>query len=227
MLGLILILISGGCSSVASGGANVNTGGADPAAGPVLSLLVGGNTLDAGLESKLSGVYRNGITIMELLKGSGVVVFDEEGKHIRSVNRISLSHELEWELRLNGKVTTAAEWNQVVENNAKFSISAHTAGGEEVLQPIILAVNGGNRQTELTHSYVMVHTEDLTVRSLLKKSRFIRMAEDNKTLVSVLDYKPLSNETWMLQVNGKPLLESGMDMKLRPQDELEVNLVTR
>lgn len=46
-------------------------------------------------------------------------------------------------------------------------------------------------------------------------------------MLSVDDYTPLSNEEWKLKVNGKQLLDDGMDMKLRAHDELEILLTLR
>ncbi|MNL51395.1 hypothetical protein D3C87_1744910 [compost metagenome] len=74
---------------------------------------------------------------------------------------------------------------------------------------------------------MLPYSEDLSVRGVLKSSGMVVLAEDNKTVISIMDYKPLSNEAWTLKVNGKQLLDSGIDMKLRPQDTLEVALVLR
>jgi hypothetical protein len=88
-------------------------------------------------------------------------------------------------------------------------------------------VNGGSEQPELTHSYVLSFVEDLSVRGLMKNSGIIKLAEDNKTVLAVLDYTPLSSEEWKLKVNDKGLLGNGLDMKLRPQDKLEISLVLK
>ncbi|MNP41437.1 hypothetical protein D3C76_1351410 [compost metagenome] len=73
----------------------------------------------------------------------------------------------------------------------------------------------------------MLFKEDLTVRDLLKSCSSVQLADDNKKVLSVDDYTPLSNEEWKLKVNGKQLLDDGMDMKLRAQDELEILLTLR
>ncbi|MNC80349.1 hypothetical protein D3C75_1331160 [compost metagenome] len=55
----------------------------------------------------------------------------------------------------------------------------------------------------------------------------VHLAENNKTVLTVKEYKPLTNEEWKLKLNDKTLLDSGIDMKLRIQDELELSLVLR
>lgn len=70
-------------------------------------------------------------------------------------------------------------------------------------------------------------TEDLSVKLLMKNSGMVRLAEDNRTLLNVMEYTPLSNEEWRLRVNDKALLSNGVDMKLKPQDMLEIALVLR
>lgn len=62
---------------------------------------------------------------------------------------------------------------------------------------------------------------------MLKSSGLVHLAENNRTLLAVKEYKPLSNEEWKLKLNDKTLLDSGIDMKLRIQDELEISLVLR
>ncbi|MNN77227.1 hypothetical protein D3C81_1936710 [compost metagenome] len=88
-------------------------------------------------------------------------------------------------------------------------------------------MNGGSEQPKLTHSYVLPFTEDLSVRGLLNSSGIVKLAENNKAVLTVMDYKPLTNEEWKLKLNDKTLLDSGIDMKLRIQDELELALVLR
>ncbi|MNF09333.1 hypothetical protein D3C80_2099730 [compost metagenome] len=58
-------------------------------------------------------------------------------------------------------------------------------------------------------------------------SGIVQLAENNKTVLTVKEYKPLTNEGWKLKLNDKTLLDSGIDMKLRIQDELELSLVLR
>lgn len=69
--------------------------------------------------------------------------------------------------------------------------------------------------------------QDMSVKGLLKNSGMVRLAEDNRTVLTVMDYTPLSSEEWRLKVNDKGLLGNGVDMKLSPQDKLEISLVLK
>lgn len=193
-------------------------------AGPAFSLLAGNIEL-AGSGRQFSEVYKPGITLIELMKNSGIVTFSEDGSVIKTVNKVLLGPEIVWQIQLDDKIIT--DWHTSVQRGQAIVISAQPAAGAEPLQPILLTVNGGSGQPELTHSHILAYTENLTVRSLLKSSKIVQLSEDNKTILTAMGYAPLSSEDWKLKVNGKTLLNSGVDMKLRPQDELEISLVLR
>ncbi|MNO19092.1 hypothetical protein D3C76_88170 [compost metagenome] len=221
-LGIFMIAIMGGCSSVLGAQTEENDGGAGNA-GPAFSVRVGDSELAGSSGGQLSDAYKDGISLIELFKKSGVATFAEDGYSILTVNKVSLSPEWIWEIQLNGKKVT--DWDSGVDRGDNILIMAKPAAVDAQLQPVIFTVNGGSEQPEMTHSYVLPYSEDLSVRGVLKSSGMVLLAEDNKTVISIMDYKPLSNEAWMLKVNGKQLLDSGIDMKLRPQDTLEVALV--
>ncbi|WP_019909602.1 hypothetical protein [Paenibacillus sp. HW567] len=224
LLGIIIIATAGGCSSVLGTTADGSNSGARND-GPTFSLMVGDSELAGSSGRQLSEAYKSGISLLELLKSSGVATFAADGLSILSVNKVFLSPEWVWEIHMDGKKIT--DWNSNVDRDDSIIIAAKPAAGGAELQPVLLSINGGSEQPELTHSYVQPYTEDLTVRSMLKGSEMVQLAEDNRTVTTVMDYAPLSNEAWKLKVNGKPLLDSGIDMKLRPQDTLEILLALR
>ncbi|MEK4994217.1 hypothetical protein BK125_16305 [Paenibacillus odorifer] len=227
LLGLVIVFIIGGCSTLADINNEGNNGlaGSD---GPTLSLIVAGNDLLTNpLDKQLSESYRKGITIFDLLKGSGKATFSEDNTSILTVNNISLGPGMNWELQMDGETIGSEDWGRTVGHESKLVITAMSKEQEEPLQIVLLTVNGGSEQVNLNHSYVMGFTEDLTVRGLLKNSSVVQLTEDNKKVLSIGDYTPLSNEVWKMKVNGKQLLENGMDMKLRVQDELEILLAIR
>lgn len=226
LLGLIIILIINGCSSVIDS-KNEGNHSSSSSEGPTIAIIASGRELVKNSDRLLSESYRKGMTIRDLLKTSGIVRLTEEGTGILSISGNSLGPDMEWELQLDGNTIKDLSVDASVNHDSKIVITAKSTDGEEALQSVILTVNGGNRQVELTHSYVILFTEDLTVRSLLKSFDKVQLSEDNKNIVSVNDYKPFSNEVWKLKVNGKQLLENGMDMKLRPQDEVEIVLTLR
>lgn len=69
--------------------------------------------------------------------------------------------------------------------------------------------------------------QDMSVKGLLQNSGMVQLAEDNRTVLTVMEYTPLSSEEWRLKVNDKGLLGNGVDMKLSPQDKLEISLVLK
>ncbi|AIQ48389.1 hypothetical protein R70723_22570 [Paenibacillus sp. FSL R7-0273] len=222
-LGLLLIGIAGGCDAL-NGKPEVNSNAAANAVQPIFAVKVGDADFTGSAGRQISDAYQPETTIKGLLAASGLVTFAGDGKSLETVNQISLSPGMAWQIQLNGK--KAADLNAVVKREDTILITAEPLQDAE-FQPVILTVNGGSSQPELTHSYVMPYTEDLTVRGMLKSSGLAHLAENNKTLLAVKEYKPLSNEEWKLKLNDKTLLDSGIDMKLRIQDKLEISLVLR
>ncbi|OBZ18986.1 hypothetical protein A8L34_05425 [Bacillus sp. FJAT-27264] len=221
LLGLIIIVTLGGCSSALGTKAEVITG----PEGPTFSLMVGGKELADSTERLLSGTYRKGITILELLQGSGIAVFAEDGQKLLTVSNVSLGPAMEWEVQMDGKVISNTNWkSSPVSSSARIVIMAKSDAGGKDPDSVILYVNGGSEQETLTHMYVMSFTSDLSVRSLLKSCGMVQLSEDNQRIRAVKGYAPLTSEIWNLRVNSKKLLDNGMDMKLRPMDELEISL---
>ena len=132
-----------------------------------------------------------------------------------------------WELQMGGQIIGNADWNNTVGYDSQLVFTAKSKDHQAPLQTVRLTLNGGSVEVDLHHTYIMLFEEDLTVRDLLKSCSSVQLADDNKKVLSVDDYTPLSNEEWKLKVNGKQLLDDGMDMKLRAQDELEILLTLR
>ncbi|WP_313638819.1 hypothetical protein [Paenibacillus sp.] len=227
MLGLVIVFIIGGCSTNTNGNSNANNSAAE-SEGPIISIRVGDNELlTKPSERSLSGSYRNGITIMELLKGSNIATFAEDNSSILSVKNFSLGPEMIWELEMDGGIIGNADWNNIVGYDSQLIFHAKSKDHQEPLQTLMLTLNGGSVEVDLHHSYIMLFKEDLTVRDLLKSCRMVQLTDDSRMVLSVNDYTPLSNEVWKLKLNGKQLLDNGMDMKLMPHDELEILLTLR
>lgn len=224
LLCLVFIITASGCSSVLGPG---NTGGStgSGSTGLSFSILVGEREMAGTSGRLLNEAYIEGNSIIELLRKSGIVTFAADGYSILEVNRVALSQDMMWEVQVNSKKLT--DWNSTIEAGAAIVFSAKPSAAGALFQPVILTVNGGSEQPELTHSHVLSFTEDLSVRGLMKNSGMIKLAENNKTVLTVMDYTPLSSEEWKLKVNDKALLGNGVDMKLRPQDKLEISLVLK
>ncbi|KTD86968.1 hypothetical protein [Paenibacillus etheri] len=227
MLGLVVVFIIGGCSTNADGNSNANNGAAG-SEGPTISIRVGDNELLVKPSDRsLSGSYRNGITIMELLKGSNIATFAEDNSSILSVKDFSLESGMIWELQMDGLIMGNADWNNTVGYDSQLVFTAKPKDHQEPLQTVMMTLNGGSVEVDLHHSYIMLFKEDLTVRDLLKSCGMVQLDDGSRNVLSVNDYTPLSNEVWKLKVNGKQLLDNGMDMKLMPHDVLEIVLTLR
>ncbi|MNO40018.1 hypothetical protein D3C76_301580 [compost metagenome] len=226
MLGLVIVFIIGGCSTKTDGSNARND--AVEMDGPTISIKVGDHELlTKPTDRSLSGNYRKGITIMELLKGSNIATLAEDNSSILSIKNFSLGPGMDWELEMDGIIVGSADWNHIVGYDSQLVFTAKSKTNETPLQTVTLILNGGSVEVDLHYTYIMLFKEDLTVRDLLKSCSMVQFADDNKKVLSVNDYTPLSNEEWKLKVNGKQLLDDGMDMKLRPQDVLEVLLTLR
>jgi hypothetical protein len=227
MLGLVVVFIIGGCSTNADGNSNANNGAAG-SEGPTISIRVGDiELLTKPSDRSLSGSYRNGITIMELLKGSNIATFAEDNSSILSVKDFSLESGMIWELQMDGLIMGNADWNNTVGYDSQLVFTAKSKDHQEPLQTVMMTLNGGSVEVDLHHSYIMLFKEDLTVRDLLKSCGMVQLDDGSRNVLSVNDYTPLSNEVWKLKVNGKQLLDNGMDMKLMPHDVLEIVLTLR
>lgn len=227
MLGLVIVFIIGGCSTNTDGNSNANNGVAG-SEGPTISIRVGDNELLTKPSDRLlSGSYRNGISIMELLKGSNIATFAEGNSSILSVKDVSLESGMVWELQMDGLIIGNADWNKTLGYDSQLVFTAKSKDHQEPLQTVMMTLNGGSVEADLQHSYIMLFKEDLTVRDLLKSCGVVQLDDGSRSVLSVNDYTPLSNELWKLKVNGKQLLDNGMDMKLMPHDVLEILLTLR
>ncbi|MDQ0196112.1 hypothetical protein [Paenibacillus wynnii] len=226
LLGLIIMMSAGGCSTIL----DTKVEGSYTEAtvnGPLLSFYVGDSEFNGSGNKQLSGAYKKGITLRELLRNSGIVVFAEDGKSILSVSDVSLDPQLKWELKVGDEPLGYEDWDHAVDRTDHIKLIAMPKGNMESVESVILFLNGASDHPEMTQSYVLRFIADSSVRSLLKNSGLVQLSENNKNILMVNEYSPLSDEVWRVKVNGKLLMENGLDMKLRPQDEVEIVLNLR
>ncbi|MEK3878799.1 hypothetical protein NSS64_07120 [Paenibacillus sp. FSL H8-0122] len=220
MLCLLLLAAASGCGLGSGNGGSSNGG-----QGLTFSVKVGDSEMAGSSARLLNEAYVPGNSMIELFKKSGVVTFSADGANILEVNKVSLGPDMSWEVQVNGK--KVQELNTTLEPGSAITMTAGPAGTGKMFQPVIITVNGGSEQPELTHSHVLSFMQDMSVKGLLKNSGMVRLAEDNRTVLTVMEYTPLSSEEWRLKVNDKGLLGNGVDMKLSPQDKLEISLVLK
>ncbi|GAF07235.1 hypothetical protein [Paenibacillus pini] len=174
----------------------------------------------------LEKYLRQGVSINEGLRNSGIVDFDEAG-NIETINHVSLATPFTWRLEINGKKMEASNFNTVLKTNDEIAISIQSTEqkkDDKSLKFIILKLNGDSINRELNHSYVIPFVPEQSVRDIVKYNDLVELTANNKFIDTVRGYSPKAIEKWVIKVNGKELIENGLDMKLTPQDEVEILL---
>ncbi|MED5017519.1 hypothetical protein P9847_09425 [Paenibacillus chibensis] len=174
----------------------------------------------------LEKYLQQGETIREGLKKSGIVSFADDGS-IHSISQVSLSPAFVWGLELNKKKLGKDKLDTVLKDNDEIGISiepTHAKKQDNNLQYTVLKLNGGTIQPGLSHTYILPFNENESVRDILVSTDFIELTLNKRFIALVKGYSPKSIEKWVLKVNGKELVENGLDMKLAPQDEVEIRL---
>ncbi|MNJ70717.1 hypothetical protein D3C77_671960 [compost metagenome] len=62
------------------------------------------------------------------------------------------------------------------------------------------------------------------MRDLLRLSGIVNFNPSNKHIIAVNGHQPGVNERWVLKVNNKELRENGLEMRLKPQDNVQLEL---
>jgi hypothetical protein len=86
-------------------------------------------------------------------------------------------------------------------------------------------VQGGIHKPKLKQYYVTRFKDGITVRDLLVSSGIVQLTPNFKQIVAVNGYHCDTTEKWVLKVNKKLLIEAGLDMRLRANDVVDIELV--
>ncbi|GIP25334.1 hypothetical protein J23TS9_04640 [Paenibacillus sp. J23TS9] len=174
----------------------------------------------------LEKYLQQGETIHEGLQNSGIVTFADDGA-IRSISQVSLSPAFVWGLELNKKKLGKDKLDTVLKDNDEIGISIEPTEqrkSDNNLQFTVLKLNGGSIQPGISHTYILPYVENQSVRDMLLSTDFIKLSMNKRFIDTVKGYSPKSIEKWVIKVNSKELVENGLDMKLTPQDEVEIRL---
>ncbi|KAA9007517.1 hypothetical protein F4V43_03235 [Paenibacillus spiritus] len=223
---LVLLLLGAAGCSLNDTNKNEGTGSAGNIR-PTLSYEVNGSTLKESGSLRPGDLYREGMTVRDLLSESGVAHFSNDSRSIAGVSKITLVPGLSWRLKLNGDPLKADDWDRKLAPGDHLTLSAEPENSGSTGQYVLLSVSGGRERQELSHSYVYPYAEEMTVRSLLLHSGEVNLDENGRGIGEVEGYMPTGEWAWKLKVNGKLLLAGGIDMKLMPQDEVEIALLER
>lgn len=193
-----------------------------------ITLKIDGSTLIPDVTSNLHFDYMEGITLRQALESSQTIQLTNEGKGISSVGDVSLDSTLEWGVKLNKQDLKPEEWNTKLKKGDIILVYVKTVNNEADLTEqgaLILTVNNGLANSGERLHYVSRYEDNITVRDLLRMSGIVKFNLNNKRIIAVNGHQPGMNEKWILKVNHKELKESGLEMRLRPHDNVQLELV--
>ncbi len=189
-----------------------------------ISIVVEGSFLSSSDIQRLEGNIVPGLSIREAVVNSGVIELTPAATSIQSIHGVTLAPTLYWAISINGDRLDADDWDTKVKNNDVISINVLSSHNSMHVDIIIVTVNGGRLQPELTNSFVSPYTNEVVIRELLKQSGIVVLSDNSKAIKMVQGYSPKINEKWVLKVNNKLLNANGMDMKLQSEDEVKIEL---
>lgn len=193
-----------------------------------ITLNIDGSTYIPDVTRSLHFDYMKGIILRQALESSGIVQFSEDRKSILSVGDVSLDSTLEWGVRLNDKDLPPSAWDNPLQAGDVIFVYVKTVGSYAAIPKqasLLLRINGGSSKPGLRRYYVNKYEDNTTVRDLLKRSGIVKFNVNNTLIVSVNGYVPEQSEKWTLKVNRKQLIDGGLDMRLKPQDSVELMLI--
>ncbi|WP_018755082.1 hypothetical protein [Paenibacillus terrigena] len=76
---------------------------------PTIAIGINGGNIVPNLTKSILSKYKEGITLRQLLEGSGVIKLTADGKDIVSVNEVALDSRLHWGILLNGNPLTSGK----------------------------------------------------------------------------------------------------------------------
>lgn len=195
-----------------------------------ITLTIDGGTFIPDVKRKLHFDYTEGITVLQALESSGIIELAGDRSKIQSVGAVSLDSTLEWGIRLNDRELPSGDWAKLLKAGDNILVCVKTVGSDAVNPngaSLLLTVNGGSQNPQLKRYFVHQYNENTTVRDLLQRSGLVELNKTGQYIVSVNGYRPDETEAWVLKVNQKKLLATGLDMRLKPQDNVEITLVRK
>ncbi|WP_223066503.1 hypothetical protein [Paenibacillus caui] len=191
-----------------------------------IELWIDGGNLMPDVRRALHVDFSSDLNVRKVLENSGIVALSEDEDGIKSVGNISLDNELYWGVKVNGMDSDASAWDKVLKRGDEILVCLKKDSDETdaLSGQIVLKMSGGTSNPSLKHYFVNLYHDNLTVRDLLLNSGMIRMNNHYQLVTAVNGYMARVNEKWIVKLNNKKLLESGLDRKLQPSDTVEVIL---
>ncbi|MCM3784151.1 hypothetical protein M3231_14300 [Neobacillus mesonae] len=219
---LLLLIIVSGCSSI-----DQETSTAEEGTPGSVELRVEGGDFIPSLTQPVQIRYDEGLTVYDAL--DRVADLSEDSKEIVSVSSFVLDESLQWALQLNDEEIGPEDWGYSMKDKDSLTLYIQPIAQIEDVKPsaVTLTIYGGQRNPDLRGTIASLYFPDLTVRDILEKNDRVQLSENKKYIQSVDSYIPLITEKWVIEVNGKELMEQGLDMVLSPRDEVRIELAER
>lgn len=192
-----------------------------------ITLKIDGSTLIPDVTSSIHFDYMEGLTVRQALE-SQLIQLTSDGKGILSVGDVALDTTLEWGVKLNKQDLKPEDWNTKLKKGDVILVYVKTVSSEGDLtgqQAIILTVNHGVASGGERLQFVKRYEDNITVRDLLRMSGIVTFNLNNKQIIAVNGLQPGMHEMWVLKVNHKELKENGLEMRLKPHDNVQLELV--
>lgn len=193
-----------------------------------ITLTIDGNNFIPDVTRSIYFEYMNGLTLRDALRSSNLVILNDNGSAIQSVGDVALDASLAWGVKLNQRELRTNQWGTTLKIGDQIQVYVTTTrlSPENTLKgSLVLSVQGGIHKPELKQYYVTRYKEGITVRDLLVSSGIVQLTPNFKQIVAVNGYHCDTTENWVLKVNKKVLIEAGLDMRLRENDVVDIELV--
>src|SRR5690606_4116786 len=165
-----------------------------------------------------------GLSVRQALE-SQLIQLTSDGKGILSVGDVSLDTTLEWGVKLNKQDLKPEDWSTKLKKGDVILVYVKTVNSEGDLtgqEAIILTVNHGVASGGERLQFVKRYEDNITVRDLLRMSGIVTFNLNNKQIIAVNGQQPGMHEMWILKVNHKELKENGLEMRLKPHDNVQL-----
>ena len=222
----VLFLVSSACASSVS-----HRGEQEDAQPPGKEVIVSidGGTFVPTLSERIVVSYEPSMQLVDALKQSGTVKVSEDKSAIVSVGDVALDPKMEWGLLLNGKefvLPFAMDKKLKPDEVVGVFINKMEVRTHHVAAPrVTLRIDGGTVAPNITNSYLVRWTEELTLQELVQNIAQIRLDEDHKHVLRIGEKEPDVKAVLSLKVNDKKLnYNQDAERKLKPDDEIEINI---
>ncbi|WP_042228945.1 hypothetical protein [Paenibacillus popilliae] len=225
LLGVLFLVSSACASTVSHRGEQEDT---EPPGKKVIVSIDGG-TFVPTLSERIVVSYQSPMKLVDVLKQSGTVKVSEDKSTIVSVGDVALDPKMEWGLLLNGKeyvLPFAMDKKLNPDDVVGVFIKKLDVRTNHVAAPgVTLRIDGGTVAPNITNSYLVRWTEELTLKELVRNFAQFSLDEDQKHVLRIGEKEPEATAVLTLKLNDKKLdYSQNAERKLKPDDEIEIKI---